>query len=219
MKKINYILIALVVIIIAFIQSCNDDSIKINDIEKNSYIYKGKKYSPEELEVESLKISSTDVDNLLFNHFGVRKIDLYSVNEIIKKELGQQSQFEIVKYQIENTDEYLSIAQNITNPEIYRSFKTIEFNGKIDILNQKEINLNNILNKRYITEYKDLNLSKASILSLSFAAEICQRVGNETQSQCEDREYDEFVEDCFTCWVAFWTHPPIPVMISALCLC
>lgn len=47
----------------------------------------------------------------------------------------------------------------------------------------------------------------------------CQQEECESPSDCMDREYDEFVADCISCFIAYWTNPGVPLLIAAMCLC
>lgn len=105
-------------------------------------------------------------------------------------------------------------------------------NEKIEILQHKDDN--NLL--KYHKIYNDgkteqgLFLKDKSVNNVNFSdlksfhheefqSSFCQREEGESQSQCENREYDEFVEDCWVCWIAYHTNPAIPILISAMCLC
>lgn len=47
---------------------------------------------------------------------------------------------------------------------------------------------------------------------------FCHRKKGETSSACNDREYDEFTDD-WAGFIAYWSHPAIPVMIGIMCRC
>jgi len=84
---------------------------------------------------------------------------------------------------------------------------------KIDNYSKYRQELFEKFNSDHFTSLDNSELNKIELPNL------CQRKAGETQSECEDREYDEFVEDCWVCFVAYWTNPGIAVLIAVLCTC
>ncbi|AOW10603.1 hypothetical protein [Flavobacterium gilvum] len=222
MKKINLSKIHFSILIIAFaliagivVQSCqvNDDS------PKDILSFKGQNYTLDEVKEEAEKLTEKDY-SYVYDKLGISKVSYVSGNSKTMKTLKLKGKYKIVKYQFKKTDEILYIAQDIENSNMYKAFKVFEKNGEETILGEKQIDNRKLLSdKKYDKKNQDI-ISLSSLFTLNTAnAELCKRKAGETQSSCESRSYDEFVKDCFACWVAYWGSPGVAILLSALCLC
>lgn len=205
-----------------FLASCSEDENEIpNESATFTLEFNGKKYTESEIENESKKISDEDISRMLENHFGITEINKIDQNT---SKVKLEGDYNITEYVFGKSDKRIYIAQNSVNTDEYRILQGNLINSTLDIYLDELINYSdmkqNILSKHRIYNSNDQRFgSPTEEISSGDNEGFCQREGGETQSQCEDREYDEFVEDCFVCWLAYHTNPGVPILISATCLC
>ena len=218
MKNHYSVLVMFAMITGMVVQSCQVD----NGTSENGLYFNGKHYTQEELNNEAKRISKKDILNAINNKLGIEKVsDVTGKSEVLKTLKLKALTYKITEYRFKDIGKHLYIAQDNYDPNSYRVFKTFQKDGKKSVVGEKEVKYDKLINARYSKEYGGLKLpTLASLFTLNTAnAELCQRQAGEMQSECESREYDEFIEDCFACWVAYWTNPPVSLLISALCLC
>jgi len=206
----NLLRITFVVFSFAIIFYSCEKNDEIIEISKSDSFFNGKTYTKQELNNEAKKISEDKITSILNTHFGILEVNKISKNSKINLSLELDNNYSITEYVFENSSKRIYLAQNMKDTNMFLVFNTTKENSQIKIVNKQAM---------FLDEVKSRLLNNVPNINSSVKVSLCQRESGESQSECEDREYDEFVESCFVCWVSYWTNPQVPILISALCLC
>ncbi len=225
-----------------FLASCSEDENEdINQSQEYTVEFNGKSYTEDELQNEAKNITDQDISRMLSNHFGITEVNKLENNNNNRLQLN--GDYSVTEYVFGDSNKRIYLAQNSNQKDEYRVIQGNFINSTLDIYSDKTVDYASI--KQNSQRFGNPSIDgpdgavldgpgdgdtidgpgNGDIINPGGAEETitsdgwCQQEGNETPSQCEDREYDEFVDDCIACWIAYHTHPAIPILISATCLC
>jgi hypothetical protein len=208
----NILKIAFTLLLTLFI-SCNNefeqDEIKANEDKTIVAYFEGKPYTITEINNIAVDLSEDKLNSKLLE-VGVIKKSIVSDGSDLYKMLNINKSTIVTEYEINNGKIYYEY-KNDKNESII--IKAENLNGEISFLDKYTYDMFN--SKKTILVEKNTNKSSDNVYS---RRGWCQQENGETASACNDREYDEFTSD-WVGFIAYWSNPPIPILIAAMCAC